>query len=175
MSNDRCDCYECISRREPRDAATHVDGREAPRREACGRCGHAADAHGIDCNGTSACFCIGYKPSAPDPDAATVEAPKRGGHGFAPIADATPCESFRDARAGGPGALYFCDVHIEDPACWHCGAARSKHGPDIEACARAACEAHPSDPEWAISTDAEREMWRKVARAVLAAAGRGVR
>lgn len=45
----------------------------------------------------------------------------------------------------------------------------------VEACARAACEAHPSDPEWAISTDAEREMWRKVARAVLAAAGRGVR
>ena len=43
----------------------------------------------------------------------------------------------------------------------------------VEACARAACEAHPSDPEWAISTDAEREMWRKVARAALAAAGRG--
>lgn len=131
MSNDRCDCYECISRREPRDAATHVDGREAPKRE--------------------------------------------GGHGFTPTPGVVPCESFRDARAGGPGALYFCDVHIEDPACWHCGAARSKHGPDIEACARAGVGVW-NDPtsalatRWEVMTEGEREMWRKVARAVLAAA-----
>lgn len=137
MSNDRCDCYECISRREPRDAATHVEGREAPKRE--------------------------------------------GGHGFTPTPGVVPCESFRDARAGGPGALYFCDVHIEDPACWHCGAARSKHGPDIEACARAALDGYEgNDPpmfphDWGQLPEADRDAWRDVARAVLAAATRGAK
>ena len=46
MSNDRCDCYECISRREPRDAATHVDGREAPM-EACEMPASSGGAEGV--------------------------------------------------------------------------------------------------------------------------------
>jgi len=108
------------------------------------------------------------------------EAPRReGGHGFTPTPGVVPCESFRDARAGGPGALYFCDVHIEDPACWHCGAARSKHGPDIEACARAAYEASgrhdPAVLPWDLLGDDLQDRAREVARAVLAAAARGAK
>ena len=93
-----------------------------------------------------------------------------------------PCESFRDARAGAPGSTVFLDVHVDDPACHHCGAPRSAHGPDVEACARAAYEAAHGGlpryrwdaPEGDYSVRADtKEVYRAVARAVLAAAGVG--
>lgn len=89
-----------------------------------------------------------------------------------------PCESFRDARAGAPGSTVFLDVHVDDPACHHCGAPRSAHGPDVEACARAAYEGfyHYSldmRRRWAELAAHEQDPWRLSARSVLAAAGVG--
>ena len=91
------------------------------------------------------------------------------------MSNAKPCESFRDARAGAPGSQVFCDVHIEDPGCHHCGAPRSAHGPDLEACGKAAYEGFyryslDMRRRWAELPAHEQDDWRAAARSALAIA-----
>ena len=133
----------------------------------CMCCTHFAIFHGPHgCtageSSSNPCKCPGYEAVvAPGPDTTTLPVSEGvGAAGDLMYAPATYVE-------GRETPMEACEM----PA----SSGGAEWVATVEACARAACEAHPSDPEWAISTDAEREMWRKVARAVLAAAGRGVR